>query len=159
MIHHRGYSLTAVGRVWGVSRSRVSQIAADPQRACHWDYALWGLPTRSAVARTDARRLRLLAWLRQAPARTDSKIRNAAALPTVDIGDVWIVRESPGDHLPEGSEGIIQRLSKRDGLLYVHLVFTAVGYVEAIAHAYLQQADCFLSATGRNVLNPPTDPK
>jgi hypothetical protein len=158
LIRHRGYSLTAVGQLWGVSRSRISQIAADAQRPAHWDYSLWGLPARLATARVEARRLRLLLAARAKPSRANSNTRPPARLPTVEVGDVWIVRDSPGAHLPERCEGTVQAVTLHAGLYYILLRFAVTGYEEAFPVSYLQQPDCFLAATGRNVRQTKSDP-
>lgn len=143
----RGYSLAAVARLWGLSRSRISQIAADTHRPMHWDYALWGLPARNATARVEARRLRLLPSLRDNGPRRH-RFPSPPALH--EIGDIWLVRDSPGEHLLEGAEGIVQNLFVRDGDWHANLYFPATAYQESFTLTYLQSAHCFLVQTGRN---------
>jgi hypothetical protein len=148
----RGYSLAAVARLWGISRSRMSQIAGDICRKSYWDYALWGLPSKSATARVESRRSRSLASLGSTNVR-----RNR--IESVEIGDVWLVRDSPGDHLPEGAEGTVLTLTVREGEWRALICFPATAYKESYSLSYLSQPDCFLCATGRN-LRPgtPADP-
>jgi hypothetical protein len=69
------------------------------------------------------------------------------------------VRDSPGVHLPERCEGTVQAVTLRAGLYHILLRFAATGYEEAFPVSYLQQPDCFLSATGRNVRLPSSDPE
>lgn len=157
----RGYRLADIARLWGISRSRVSQIAADPERAPYWDYALWAVPARTAKAVLEARRRRLLASLpppvRSKAAPTRELRRDSPGGLGVELGDVWIVRDSPGEHLPERCEGTVRSRFVHGGLWHVIIHFPVTGYEETFTLAYLQQPDCFLSATGSNTLRDALD--
>jgi hypothetical protein len=129
----RGYSLAALARLWGLSRARVSQIAADPGRAAHYDFALRGTPRNSRRGGSGAAPDRAL----------------AARAAQLEIGEIFVVRESPGDHLPEGGEGVVAALSGRGERRYAQLCFEGGSYRESFEVAYLLSPLCFLVRTGR----------
>ncbi len=130
----RGYTLAALARLWGLTRARVSQIAADPARPRHYDYALWGTPRRRGHAP------------RLAAPRLPRASGDARGL---EVGEIFIVRESPGEHLPEGEEGVVTRLSGSPPPGRAHLSFGAGSYEENFEVPYLLSAACFLVRTGR----------
>lgn len=161
----RGYTLTGLALVWGLKRARVSQIAKDPARKPHWDLALWGLPSKPKLARIEARRARAVAQLGlpKPPVRVVQPIPDGDV--SVEVGDVWVVGDSPGDHLPEGCEGRVEALRRDGGQWQADLSFpqggaeeagVRQGYFETFPLSFLTDpSQRLLSATGRNALHPP----
>jgi len=149
IVRARGYRLRDIAELWGLTPARLSQIAADPERPSHYEYALWGLPKKKLAALVMGRRQEAARALVEASEAEPQ--RSGAESVAIEPRDVWIVRESPGDHLPEGCEGIVQAVQYRDGEQQVSLHFPATDYAETFSVTYLNDPTCFLVATGRQV--------
>jgi hypothetical protein len=135
----RGYSLAALARLWGLTRSRLSQIAADPARAAHYDFALLGTPRRRGGKVESAQEGGGAAGVSGDHASTEG----------LELGEVFVVRDSPGEHLPEGAEGVVVGLAGVGAPARVLLRFGSGGYEEDFEVAYLLSSEGFLVRTGR----------
>jgi hypothetical protein len=67
---------------------------------------------------------------------------------TIEPGDIWAVRDSPGEHLPEGCEAEVTSVEVLDGVPSVSFLFET-GETVTYTAEYVGGFDCFLSATGR----------
>jgi hypothetical protein len=67
---------------------------------------------------------------------------------TIEPGDIWAVRESPGEHLPEGCEAEVTAVEVVDGVPSVSFLFET-GETVTYPAEYVGGFECFLSATGR----------
>ena len=158
LARHLGYRRADLAEVWGVTPPRVTQVMNDVERPLHWDLALWGLPPKRTAAKTFARRLALVSSFTRSDPEDGDRDNNGSASAAntdplgggeyaVEPGDVWVVRESPGDHLPEGCRGEVLRITPgRDG---VDVTFRFEnGETDTYSLQYLDSFECFLSATG-----------
>lgn len=141
LVTARGYSLAELGRIWGLTKGRMSQIASDEHRAPHFDLALWGTPVKANGIAAQGRRRRVIAGLATPAPRVDE----------IELGEVFMVANSPGEHLPEGALGIVQHVGGPRHQRVAHLVFTDWGYEESFEIAYLLAPMSFLIRTGRVV--------
>jgi hypothetical protein len=148
-----GYRRDDLAEAWGVSPPRVTQVINNRERPFHWDHALWGLPPKRTAAKTVTRRLALVSTLTRSDPQdgeADSAAVNDAQRGeyTIEPGEVWVVRESPGNHLPEGCHGEVVRIAPgRDGFdVTFHF---ENGETDTYSLKYLLSLECFLSATGR----------
>jgi len=148
----RGWTQAAVAERWGVTARRVSQIKFDSHRAPHWEDALWGLPERKKAHATDARRHQVvIALAREAAPTSTSDCNSDSDTPDLfypEVGDEWTVRDSPGEHLPEGCAGMIASITLGTDGPEIAIRFDN-GYTEVFTSRYLFGLECFLSATGR----------
>lgn len=146
----RGYTLAEVARAWGLTPTRVTQIAKDPERDLRDDFALWGLPTKRTAAAVALQRERL--------ARQYAKtVRQRGASPPPVQTDIWddltgvdcvfLVAAEQGEHLPVDCEGVVVAREHRDGELHVTIRFRT-GYSESFPLSFLKDPGCFLVATG-----------
>jgi len=154
---HLGYRRADLAEAWGVTPPRVTQVINDPERPLHWDQALWGLPPKRTAAKIFARRLALVSSLTRSDPEDSDRDNNGSASAAdtdaqrdeyaVEPGDVWVVRESPGDHLPENCRGEVLRITPgRDGF-DVTFRFEN-GETDTYSLQYLLSFECFLSDTG-----------
>lgn len=142
LVRLKGHSLASLARLWGLTRARLSQIAADPARAPHYAFALLGTPRARA-------RTRPAAPAAPAARAATTGLSGRVCLPDVEPGEVFVVRDSPGEHLPEGEEGVVTAVTCLRGSWLVQLRFTNADYEERYELPYLLSADCFLARTGR----------
>lgn len=150
LIKERGYTQAEVAQLWGLSAMRVSQIARDPERAKHYDYALWGLPPKAIAAAVAARREHAARVSSLAAKTEPSSAANASDIwaEIEAIGAVYVVRSEQGEHLPEGCEGVVITRERRGDKAQVTIRFDT-GHVESLPVTYLRDSECFLAATGK----------
>ncbi len=153
VIRMRGYTLSEVATRWGLSPARLTQIKSDVLRSARYEDAVWGLPDRKLAAAILARRERIVQDLAAGiPLRSKKSkpLRTLVAppLPLIEEGDVWAVKDSQGDHLPEGCEGWVTSIGGRGPGAKITLRFVN-GYTETFDQQYLNDASCFLAATGK----------
>lgn len=148
----RGYGRKDLAIVWNVTPTRITQITNDPNRPPHYDYALWGLPAKRVAPLVMGRRLAFALTLAPETASDSAarpiEIASATDDSTIEPGDIWVVRESPGVHLPEGCQAEVTAVGNVEGVLSVSFLFETG---EAVTYPvnYLNGFECFLSATGR----------
>jgi hypothetical protein len=150
LIKKRGYTQAEVAKLFELSNVRLSQIARDPERAMHYDYALWGLPPKAIAAAVAARRELAV---REYSSAADSTRAPAPHLQDIwseieDIGAVYIVRSEQGEHLPEGCEGVVVTREVHGDTARVTIRFDS-GHSESFPVSYLRGPECFLAATGK----------
>lgn len=136
--------------MWGLTPTRVSQIAKDPRRKPLYDAALWGLPQKR-LAGAIAEKRRRLAGIHSLKTKRPSQTAPSAADVWDELvmpGATFVVNTEQGDHLPEGCEGKVVERSTRAGKACVTIRFST-GYSESFDLAYLQDPASFLTATGR----------
>jgi hypothetical protein len=154
LIDARGYTMAETAKLFGVSAARITQVAADEGRARHYDLALWALAPKRSAAAIDARRARTLARISPIEGATKKHrqkfLENEIWAMNTEPGNIFVVHAAQGDHLPEGCEGIIRRVSRIHGEQMVEIEFST-GYTEAFALSYLKGRDCFLSPTGKQL--------
>jgi hypothetical protein len=146
----RGYTLAEVAQAWGLTPTRVSQIANDPDRDPRDEYALWGLPTKQTAAAVVRQRQRLARQYAK-PSRHRSGPPPLAPKDIWDeltaVGSVFRVAAEQGDHLPADCEGVVVAREHQAGELHVSMRFTT-GYSESYPLSFLKDPACFLVATG-----------
>jgi hypothetical protein len=153
----RGYTFAQLAALWELSPGRISQLAADPNRSAHFDYALWGLPIRHQVNATDQRRAQILKSLEtriDKPNKPKQEKFDAdahwAAITQVGMGFTSSVEFS--ESIPEGSLGIVV---SREGTANSPIIVIQfdTGFIERFPLSYLQAADCPLWSTLKSVSN------
>jgi hypothetical protein len=149
----RGYTFAQLAALWELSPGRISQLAADPNRSAHFDYALWGLPIRHQVNATDQRRAQILKSLEtriNKPTRPKQEKFDAdshwAAITQVGMGFTSSVEFS--DDIPAGALGIVTARIGDTTNPTIEIRFTT-GFVEAFPLDYLKAIDCPLWSTLR----------
>ena len=155
VIRMRGYSLSEVAARWGLSPARLTQIKADVLRSPRYEDALWGLPAKKLARAVTIRREHIahrLAGERSAKDRKKIRREVPSFEPTflIEVGDIWAVARSPGEHLPEGCEGTIVAVERHESSARISFRFVN-GFTETIDQNYLLSPDCFLVATGKTV--------
>lgn len=148
LIRERGYTLADLARLWGLSRGRLTQLAGDPDRPKHYDYAVWGLPPKALAPAIRARRARYLAALmaghklpRRRSRATPWTGANVITVPTevearIQVGDTVSVLAEQGDHLPEGLGGIVTTVIQKGDHIAARIRFRN-GYEETFDLTYL----------------------
>jgi hypothetical protein len=144
----RGYRLSDLAARWELSRARLSQVAADTERAPIFDEALWALPPKRLLKLAEGRRQTILATLTQSDIRETKKIIAAQYWEDItEIGWTYIVEVEQGDHLAEGMEGIVTGRNLKDNQPTVTITFES-GHVETYPLQYLKSPECFIASRG-----------
>jgi hypothetical protein len=149
----RGYTFAQLAVLWELSPGRISQLAADPIRPAHFDYALWGLPARHQVNATDQRRAQILKSLKtriEKPDKPKEEKFDADAhwAEITQVGRGFTSSVEFSDDIPEGCLGIVvaRDLSKLDPAISIQFLNRVV---ETFPLSYLKQIDCPLWSTLR----------
>lgn len=151
----RGYTLAQLAELWQLSPGRISQVAGDPERPIHFDYALWGLPPTGQHRAVTMRRRSVVASLtvqepKKLPKRFDVE-QHWHDVTQLGMGFTSSIEFS--DDIPEGALGIVvNRGTDRNNPL-IALKFET-GYTESFPLSYLKAIDCPLWPTLKRVSAP-----
>jgi hypothetical protein len=142
----RGYTFAQLAALWELSPGRISQLAADPNRSAHFDYALWGLPIRHQVNATDQRRAQILKSLKtriEKPDKPKEEKFDADAhwAEITQVGRGFTSSVEFSDDIPEGCLGTVvaRDFSKPNPTISIQFLN---GVVETFPLSYLTQVDC-----------------
>jgi hypothetical protein len=146
----RGYSFAQLATAWALSSGRISQIAADPDRPIHFDYALWGLPPRGQHSAVAKRRAQVLTALKT---RVKADKANKAFFDVdahwfevTQIGMGFTCSVDFSDEMPEGVCGTVIARSQ-DKLNPNITIRFDTGFIEVFPLDYLKAIDCPLWST------------
>jgi hypothetical protein len=146
----RGYTFAQLALLWDLSAGRISQVAADPNRPAHFDYALWGLPPRGQLSAISKRRAQMLTALRTRikAGKVDQPAFDADAhwFAVTQIGMGFTSSVEFSENIPEGAIGTVIARSQHQTNPEITIRFDT-GFVEAFPLDYLKAIECPLWST------------
>jgi hypothetical protein len=153
LTNERGYTFAQLAMLWNLSPGRISQIAGDTDRPAHFDYALWGLPSRSQARAVAQRRAAMLAAIKTRTRKPAKPVFDADAhwFEVTQVGMGFTSSVEFSENIPEDAHGVVVGRSGDPNNPHIAIRFDT-GFIERFPLNYLKAVDCPLWSTLKSTI-------